>query len=115
MEAFVSVSLAGIAGEGKENYLKIKGLMPHYPPGGAGCTMRTLMAQRLKKQAEYEYRHRCQQLEQIFWEAAVEMEKLESLLPESGDMIIWEVSQPIYEEYREDDEAVYFEQGMIER
>jgi hypothetical protein len=77
--------------------------------------MRTLQAQRLKKQAEYEYRHRSEQLEQIFWEAEAEMEKLQSLLPESGEMIIWEVSQPIYEEYREDDEEVYFEQGMIER
>jgi hypothetical protein len=77
--------------------------------------MRTLQAQRLKKQAEYEYRHRSQQLEQIFLEARAEMAKLEGLLSESGEMIIWEVSQQIYEEYREDDEAVYFEQGMIER
>jgi hypothetical protein len=77
--------------------------------------MRTLQAQRLKKQAEYEYRHRSEQLDQIYWEAEAEMEKLEGLLAESGEMMIWEVNQQIYEEYREDDDAVYFEQGMIER
>ncbi len=77
--------------------------------------MRTLQAQRLKKQAEYEYRHRSEQLEQIFWEAKAEMAKLESLLPEFGEMMIWEVNQQIYEEYKEDDEAAYFEQGLIER
>ena len=77
--------------------------------------MRTLQAQRLKKQAEYEYRHRSEQLEEIFSAAEAEIEKLEGLLAESGEMIIWEVNQQIYEEYREDDEGVYFEQGMIER
>ena len=77
--------------------------------------MRTLQAQRLKKQAEYEYRHRSEQLEQIFSEAEAEIKKLQGLLAESGEMIIWEVNQQIYEEYREEDEAVYFEQGMIER
>jgi hypothetical protein len=77
--------------------------------------MRTLQAQRLKKQSEYEYRHRSEQLEQIFWEADAEMEKLEGLLAESGAIIVWEVNQQRYEEYKEDDEAVYFEQGLIER
>ena len=77
--------------------------------------MRTLQAQRLKKQAEYEHRHRSEQLEEIFSAAEAEIEKLEGLLAESGEMIIWEVNQQIYEEYREDDEGVYFEQGMIER
>jgi hypothetical protein len=81
----------------------------------AGCTMRTLQAQRLKKLTEYEYRHRPELLEQIFWEATAEIEKLESLLAESGEIILWEVGRQGYEEYREDDEAVYFEQGMIER
>ena len=77
--------------------------------------MKTLQAQRLKKEAEYEYRHRSEQLEEIFSAAEAEIEKLEGLLAESGEMIIWEVNQQIYEEYREDDEGVYFEQGMIER
>jgi len=77
--------------------------------------MRTLQAQRLKKQAEYEYRHRSEQLDQIFREAEAEMVKLESLLVESGEIILWEAGRQGYEEYREDDEEVYFEQGMIER
>jgi hypothetical protein len=77
--------------------------------------MRTLQAQRLKKQAEYEYQHRPELLEQIFWEAEAEMEKLESLLAEPEEIILWEVGRQGYEEYKEDDEEVYFEQGMIER
>jgi hypothetical protein len=77
--------------------------------------MRTLQAQRLKKQAENEYRHRPELLEQIFWEAEAEMEKLESLLGEPEEIILWEVGRQGYEEYKEDDEEVYFEQGMIER
>jgi hypothetical protein len=77
--------------------------------------MRTLQAQRLKKQDEHEYRCRFGLLEDIFRQAEAEMEKLKDLLAESGEMIFWEVGRQGYEEYREDDEAVYFEQGVIER
>jgi hypothetical protein len=77
--------------------------------------MRTLVAQRLKKQGEYEYRHRAEMMEQILWEAEAEIEKLASLLAESGELIIVEAGRQVFEEYREDDETVYFEQGVIER
>jgi hypothetical protein len=77
--------------------------------------MRTLQAQRLKKQVKDEHHHRAEVMEQILWEAEAEMEKLGGLLAESGEAIILEVSKQGYEEYREDDEAVYFEQGVIER
>jgi hypothetical protein len=77
--------------------------------------MRTLQAQRLKKQAEYEYRHRAELMEQILGEAEAEIEKIGSLLAESGELIMAEAGRQVFEEYREDDEAVYFEQGVIER
>jgi hypothetical protein len=77
--------------------------------------MRTLVAQRLKKQGKYEYRHRAEMMEQILWEAEAEIEKLASLLAESGELIIVEAGRQVFEEYREDDETVYFEQGVIER
>ena len=54
-------------------------------------------------------------MEQILGEAQEEMEKLGNLLPETGETIILEVNKQTYEEYKEDDEAVYFEQGVIER
>jgi hypothetical protein len=76
--------------------------------------MKTLTAQRLKKLLAYEYQHRAEVMEDLLGEAAAEMEKLGSLLAESGELIIEEVRQQGYEEYREDDEAVYFEQGVIE-
>jgi hypothetical protein len=77
--------------------------------------MKSLLAQRLKKQAEHEHRHRTEVMEQILGEAEAEMEKLGSLLIESGEPILLEVGKQGYEEYREDDEGVYFEQGVIER
>jgi hypothetical protein len=77
--------------------------------------MTTLLAQRLKKQRENESRRRGEVMEQIFWEAEAEIEKLSTLLAGSGEIFIVEVGRQVFEEYREDDEAVYFEQGVIER
>jgi len=54
-------------------------------------------------------------MEQILSEAEAEMEKLGNLLVETGESITLEVGKQGYEEYREDDEGVYFEQGVIER
>ncbi len=77
--------------------------------------MRSLQAQRLKKQVEHEHQHRPEVMEQILSEAEAEMEKLGNLLVETGESITLEVGKQGYEEYREDDEGVYFEQGVIER
>jgi hypothetical protein len=77
--------------------------------------MRTLVAQRLKKQVEQEYRRRAEVMDQILWEAGAEMAKLESLLSDFGEVIPQEFNRQAVEEYREDDGDVYFEQGVIER
>jgi hypothetical protein len=76
--------------------------------------MRSLLAQRLKKQRENEYRHRAELLEDIFGQAEAEMENLETLMADPGELVIMEVGQKVFEAYREDDETVYFEQGVIE-
>jgi hypothetical protein len=77
--------------------------------------MRTLTAQRLKKQAEKEYKKRGEMMERIFEEARAEMEKLAALLNLPEDKLPREEIKVEVEEYREDDEVSYFEQGFIER
>ena len=77
--------------------------------------MKTLQAQRLKKQAAYEYRHRRQILAQIWEEAGAEAKKLEGLLTGYREVNRKEAPRQVFEEYREDDERVYFEKGFIER
>jgi hypothetical protein len=51
----------------------------------------------------------------ILEEAQKEMEKLQSLLVNSRETVFREPDRQLFEEYREDDEAVYFEQGIVER
>jgi hypothetical protein len=79
--------------------------------------MRTLEAQRRKKQIEQEYRRRAEVMDQILWEAGAEMAKLESFLSdfEFEEEIFQGFNRQAVEEYREDDGDVYFEQGVIER
>jgi hypothetical protein len=79
--------------------------------------MRTLQAQRRKKQIEQEYRRCAEVMDQILWEAGAEMAKLESLLSdfEFEEVIFQEFNRQAVEEYREDDGDVYFEQGVMER
>jgi hypothetical protein len=77
--------------------------------------MRTLKAQRLKKQVEKEYRHRQGTMEDILAEARAEVKKLEGLLDDFEEITLWEAGSQVFEEYREDDEAVYFEEGFLER
>ena len=77
--------------------------------------MKTLQAQRLKKQAAHEYRNRREILEQIWEEAKAEAKKLEGLLTGYPEANRKEAPQQVFEEYREDDEGVYFEAGFIER
>jgi hypothetical protein len=76
--------------------------------------MRTLTAQHLKKQAEKEYKERTELIERIFEEATAEMEKLATLLTIPADTFPREEIKVEVEEYREDDEVSYFEQGFIE-
>lgn len=77
--------------------------------------MKTLQAQRLKKQTEHEYKHRQELMEQIWEEAEAEAKKLEGLLTDYRETNRKEAFKQVFEEYREDDEAVYFEEGFIER
>ena len=77
--------------------------------------MKTLQAQRLKKQAAQEYRHRRQILAQIWEEAGAEAKKLEGILIGDREAHRKEAPRQVFEEYREDDERVYFEEGFIER
>ena len=77
--------------------------------------MKTLQAQRLKKQADYEYRHRQEILAEIWEEAGAEANKLEGLLTGYQEGNRKEAPKQVFEEYREDDEHVYFEEGFIER
>ncbi len=77
--------------------------------------MRTLQAQRLKKQAEYEYQHRQEIIEHLFEEAQAEAAKLEAMLTTPAEKMPRGEAQQAFEEYREDDEDSYFEQGVIER
>lgn len=76
--------------------------------------MRTLQAQRHKKQTECEYKHRREIIDQIWEEACAEARKLAGLLtdPRKGNRT--EAFKQVFEEYREDDDAVYFEAGFIE-
>lgn len=76
--------------------------------------MRTLQAQRHKKQTEYEYKYRREIIDQIWEEADAEAIKLDGLLtdPRKGDRT--EAFKQVFEEYREEDDAVYFEAGFIE-
>lgn len=76
--------------------------------------MKTLQAQRLKKQAEGEYQRRDEMREEILEEAWAELEKLGSLLADSGEMILSDTGRQVFEECREDDQTVYFEQGILE-
>jgi hypothetical protein len=77
--------------------------------------MRTLTAQRLKKQAEYEYKNHGEMMDRLFEEARAEAEKLETLLTVPAEMMFEETPRRVVEDYREDDEDSYFEQGIIER
>jgi len=76
--------------------------------------MRTLQAQRHKKQTEYEHKHRREILDRIWEEANEETKKLEGLLTGYQEANLKEAFKQVFEEYREDDEAVYFEAGFIE-
>ena len=76
--------------------------------------MRTLQAQRLKKRTEHEYQHHQEILEQIWEEADAEAQKLAGLMTGYRDRNLKEAFQQVFEEYREDDEAAYFEAGFIE-
>jgi hypothetical protein len=77
--------------------------------------MRTLQAQRLKKQAAYAYKHHREILDQIWEEAVAEAEKLAGLLTDYRGAHREEAPRQVFEEYKEDDEGVYFEEGFIER
>jgi hypothetical protein len=77
--------------------------------------MRTLTAQRLKKQAEHELKSRGEMVDHLLEEAKAELEKLSALLTVPAEMVPEETPQRIFEEYREDNEDSYFEQGIIER
>lgn len=76
--------------------------------------MRTLQAQRLKKRTIFEYKHRQDILEQIWEEALEETKKLAGLLTGYRESYLGEAFKQEFEEYREDDEDVYFEEGFIE-
>lgn len=76
--------------------------------------MRTLQAQRLKKRTAYEYKHHQEILEQIREEARAEAKKLAGLLTGYRESYYKEGVKQVFEEYREDDEDVYFEKGFIE-
>jgi hypothetical protein len=77
--------------------------------------MRTLAAQRLKKQVEHEIKNRGEMLDHILEEAKAEAEKLSALLTAPAEMVSEETPRRTLEEYREDDEDSYFEKGVIER
>ena len=77
--------------------------------------MKTLQAQRHKKKAAHEYKHRQEILEHIWEEAVAEAKKLEGLLTGDREAHRKETPKQVFEEYREDDERVYFEEGFIER
>jgi hypothetical protein len=77
--------------------------------------MKTLTAQRLKKRAENEYKNRGEMIEHILEQAQAEVEKLETLLTVPEDIFPRKDVRVVVEEYREDDEASYFEQGVMER
>ena len=76
--------------------------------------MRTLQAQRLKKRTSLEYKHRQDILEQIWEEAIAETKKLAGLLTGYREGYLRETFKQGFEEYREDDKDVYFEEGFIE-
>jgi len=76
--------------------------------------MRTLQAQRLKKRTEHEHRHHREIVAQIREQAESEAQKLAGLLTGYRNSNHQEASRPRFEEYREDDEAVYFEKGFVE-
>jgi hypothetical protein len=77
--------------------------------------MKTLTAQRLKKQVEQELKNRGEMLDHLLGEARAEAEKLATLLTVPKEMAPEETPQRPFEEYREDNEDSYFEQGIIER
>ena len=77
--------------------------------------MRTLTAQRLKKQTEYENKHRAGMIQKLFEEARAEMEKLSVFMAVQEEIIPVETPRKALEKYREDDEDSYFEQGILER
>jgi len=77
--------------------------------------MKTLQAQRHKKKTAHEYKHRREILAQIREAAVAEAKKLEGLLTGYREAHRKEAPKQIFEEYREDDEGVYFEEGFIER
>jgi hypothetical protein len=76
--------------------------------------MRTLQAQRLKKRTAFEHKHRQDILEQIWEEAIEETKKLAGLLTGHRESYLRETFKQGFEEYREDDKDVYFEEGFIE-
>jgi hypothetical protein len=77
--------------------------------------MKTMTAQRLKKQVEHELKNRGEMLDHLFEEARAEAEKLATLLSPTADKGFDTIPRQTYEEYREDNEESYFEQGVIER
>ncbi len=77
--------------------------------------MRTLTAQRLKKQAEKEYQNRGEMIAYILAQAQIEVKKVKTLLTVPEDILPRNDVRVAGAEYREDDEASYFEQGFMER
>ena len=77
--------------------------------------MRTLTAQRLKKQAEKEYHNREEMIAYILAQAQIEVKKVKTLLTVPEDILPRNDVRVAGAEYREDDEASYFEQGFMER
>jgi predicted DNA-binding protein len=77
--------------------------------------MRTLIAQRLRKQTELENKNRAEMIRQLFEEARAEMETLSGLMDVPEGIMPLESPRKTLEKYREDDEDSYFEQGILER
>jgi hypothetical protein len=77
--------------------------------------MRTLTAQRLKKQVEHDLKNRGEMVDRLLEKARAEAEKLSALLTAPAEMMSKETPHRTLEEYREDNEDSYFEQGIIER
>jgi hypothetical protein len=73
--------------------------------------MKTLTAQRLQKKAAKELQSREEMLSHLFEEARAEAAKLSTLLTYPAE----KTPRQTFEEYREDNEDSYFEQGIIER
>ena len=77
--------------------------------------MRTLTAQRLRKQTELENKNRAEMIKQLFEEARGEMKTLSGFMAVPEEIMPLESPRKALEKYREDDEDSYFEQGILER